>query len=70
MIEFCICTDRDHPWDTEQWSDETYDYGADPLAYTTIEDVDRAAKEVAERFAENAGYFAWDGISTQRESLG
>jgi hypothetical protein len=61
MTEFLTCTDMSDPGGTETWSDCDYDYEADPIAYDSAEEADRAAKALAEIWAVHRDRFEWDG---------
>jgi hypothetical protein len=61
MTEYLTCTDVSDPGGTETWSDMDYDTEADPLAYDSAEEADKAAKTLAGIWAVNPGRFEWDG---------
>jgi hypothetical protein len=61
MTEFLTCTDISDPGGTETWSDADYDYEADPIAYDSAEEADKAARELAEIQAARPDRFAWNG---------
>lgn len=59
--EFCICGDRDEPFDTEEWSDATYENLPDEV--TSLEDAKRLAGHLAREYADgHVRAPTWDGL--------
>jgi len=59
QAEFTVCSDREHPGDTERWADATYDDA--PGRYPTAEAADRAARNLASQYAASRKPANWDG---------
>lgn len=60
QVEMTVCTDPNRPGDTEVWSDAKYI--DDQRTYTDIDEADRAARDLADRYVRDGRPpVDWDG---------